>query len=302
MTEGDTSGAVLADIVKGSGRRGLLQWVARHIGVVLASVFLALIVLTAIFAPLVSPHDPLTGNILYNLLPPGSMAPEGLPYLLGTDMLGRDVLSGIAYGARISLLVGLLSVFGAGLIGVPIGIVAGYFRGWVDEVVMRLVDIQLAFPFILLAIVIMYILGRGLINVIVVLIVATWPIYARVARAQALKLREAEFVQAARSIGAGNWRIMFRHLLPNALTPLIVVATFAVPQMIIFEAALSFLGVGMPPDIVSWGSMLASGRGQLEQAWWIATFPGLAIMFMVLSVNIIGDWLRDWLDPQFRNL
>ena len=148
----------------------------------------------------------------------------------------------------------------------------------------------------------MYILGRGLMNVIVVLIVATWPMYARVARAQALKLRETEFVQAARSVGAGHWRIMLRHILPNSLTPLIVVATFAVPQMIIFEAALSFLGVGMPPDIVSWGSMLASGRGQLEQAWWVATFPGLAIMFTVLSVNLIGDWLRDWFDPQLRNL
>ncbi len=282
---------------------GARLWsIGRNAGLVFACTFLVLIVLTAIFAPLISPHDPLIGNILENLRPPGAAAQNGSAYLLGTDMVGRDILSGIAYGARVSLLVGLLSVVGAGLIGTVIGIIAGYSRGWIDEVVMRLVDIQLAFPFILLAIVIMYILGRGLMNVIVVLIVATWPMYARVARAQALKLREAEFVQAARSIGANHWRIMFRHLLPNSLTPLIVVATFAVPQMIIFEAALSFLGVGLPPDIISWGSMLAAGRGQLEQAWWIATFPGLAIMFTVLSVNLIGDWMRDWFDPQLRNL
>lgn len=290
------------------GTTGAFEWrkwarrAAGNFGIVFAGVFLVFLVLTAIFAPAIAPHDALTGNILDNLKPPGSTSQSGLPYVLGTDTVGRDVLSGMAYGARISLVVGLLSVFGAGLIGTVIGIVAGYARGWVDEVVMRLVDIQLAFPFILLAIVIMYILGRGLMNVIIVLIVATWPMYARVARAQALKLRETEFVQAARSIGAGHWRIMFRHLLPNSLTPLIVVATFAVPQMIIYEAALSFLGVGMPPDIVSWGSMLASGRGQLEQAWWVATFPGLAIMFTVLSVNLIGDWLRDWFDPQLRNL
>ena len=165
---------------------------------------------------------------------------------------------------------------------------------------MRIVDVQLAFPFILLAIVIMYVLGRGLFNVIAVLVIASWPLYARVARAQALRLRESEFVLAARSLGAGWLRIVLRHILPNALTPLLVVATFAIPQMIIFEAALSFLGVGMPLDVVSWGSMLASGRTALEQAWWIASFPGIAIMITVLSVNILGDWLRDRLDPSLR--
>ena len=302
MANGEPSSAALGGTTGAFDWRKWTRRIAGNIGIVFAGVFLLFLVLTAIFAPAIAPHDALTGNILDNLKPPGSTSQNGLPYVLGTDTVGRDVLSGMAYGARISLVVGLLSVFGAGLIGTVIGIIAGYARGWVDEVVMRLVDIQLAFPFILLAIVIMYILGRGLMNVIIVLIVATWPMYARVARAQALKLRETEFVQAARSIGAGHWRIMFRHLLPNALTPLIVVATFAVPQMIIYEAALSFLGVGMPPDIVSWGSMLASGRGQLEQAWWVATFPGLAIMFTVLSVNLIGDWLRDWFDPQLRNL
>jgi peptide/nickel transport system permease protein len=167
-----------------------------------------------------------------------------------------------------------------------------------DEVLMRLTDIQLAFPFILLAIIIMYVLGQGLMNVIIVLVIATWPIYARVARAEAMRLRETEFVQAARAIGAGHGRIVLRHIVPNALSPLLVVATTAIPQMIIFEAALSFLGIGLPPTEISWGSLLAAGRDYLDQAWWIATLPGLAIMATILSVNILGNRLREWLDPR----
>ena len=267
---------------------------------VLAWALVSLVVLAALAADWISPYEPLKGDIVNNLRPPGFSARDGFPHLLGTDMLGRDVLSGVLHGARVSLLVGVASVIGAGLVGTALGILAGYFRGWLDEVLMRIVDVQLAFPFILLAIVIMYVLGRGLFNVIAVLIIASWPLYARVARAQALRLRESEFVLAARSLGASWPRIVLRHILPNALTPLLVVATFAIPQMIIFEAALSFLGVGMPIEVVSWGSMLASGRSALEQAWWIASFPGIAIMITVLSVNILGDWLRDRLDPSLR--
>jgi len=198
--------------------------------------------------------------------------------------------------------VALASVAGAGLIGTAIGLLAGYFRGWTDEIVMRLVDVQMAFPFIILAITIMFILGRGLTNVIVVLIVTSWPLYARVIRAETLRLRDAEFVVAARVVGCGTARVMLRHVLPNAVTPLIVVATFAVPQMIIFEAGLSFLGVGMPAAVVSWGTLIADGRSYLDQAWWISTFPGIALMLTVLSINILGDWLRDRLDPRLRNL
>lgn len=267
---------------------------------ILAVAVVVLIIITAIFAPWIAPYAPLEGNVLNNLKPPLTRAESGGSHWLGTDMLGRDIASGLIHGARVSLLVGIASVLGAGLFGTAVGILAGYFRGWLDQVVMRIVDVQLAFPFILLAIVIMYVLGRGLGNVIIVLMVASWPLYARVARAQALRLREAEFVTAARSLGASWPRILVRHVLPNALTPLIVVATFAIPQMIIFEAALSFLGLGMPPDVISWGSMLAGGRTSLEQAWWIATLPGLAIMLTVLAVNILGDWLRDWLDPNLR--
>ena len=277
--------------------------VSPRAGAVLPMIALGLVILAvaaAVGAPWISPYAPLEGNILNNLRAPGLSGGEGFPHLLGTDILGRDILSGIIHGARVSLLVGVASVVGAGIFGTAVGILAGYFRGWLDEGVMRVVDVQLAFPFILLAIVIMYVLGRGLLNVIVVLIITSWPLYARVARAQALRLRESEFVLAARSLGAGWPRILLRHILPNALTPLLVVATFAIPQMIIFEAALSFLGVGMPLEVVSWGSMLASGRNYLEQAWWIATLPGVAIMITVLSVNILGDWLRDWLDPNLR--
>lgn len=265
-----------------------------------ALALIGLILVAGIAAPLISPFDPLKGDILANLKPPSLTSASGFPHLFGTDMLGRDVLSGILHGARVSLVVGIVSVLGAGLIGTAIGILAGYFRGWFDEIVMRVVDVQLAFPFILLAIVIMYVLGRGMGNVIIVLVIASWPLYARVARAQALRLRESEFVLAARSLGAGWPRILLRHVLPNAMTPLLVVATFAIPQMIIFEAALSFLGVGMPVDVISWGSMLASGRNALEQAWWIATLPGIAIMMTVLAINILGDWLRDRLDPNLR--
>ncbi len=268
------------------------------IPVLLASAFLVLLVIVAAAAPLIAPFDPLAGDVLANLMPPSLSGDGGPAHLLGTDMLGRDVLSGILYGARISLIVGVVSVIGAGIVGCAIGIICGYCRGVVDEVLMRLVDIQLAFPFILLAIIIMFVLGQGLMNVIVVLVVATWPIYARVARAEAMRLRETEFVQAARAIGAGHGRILLRHILPNALSPLIVVATTAVPQMIIFEAALSFLGIGLPPSEISWGSLLAAGRDYLDQAWWIATFPGVAIMLTILSANILGNSLRQRLDPR----
>lgn len=271
---------------------------APSVAVMLAAAFLLLLVFAAVAAPWIAPYDPLAGDVLANLMPPNLPDDSGPPHLLGTDMLGRDVLSGILYGARISLIVGIVSVIGAGTLGCAIGLVCGYCRGLVDEMLMRLVDIQLAFPFILLAIFIMYVLGQGLTNVIVVLVIATWPIYARVARAEAMRLRETEFVQAAKAIGAGHGRILVRHILPNAVSPLIVVATTAVPQMIIFEAALSFLGIGLPPSEISWGSLLAAGRDYLDQAWWIATFPGLAIMLTILSANVLGNSLRQHLDPR----
>ena len=282
--------------------RGTASRLARHGVAFVAALVLLGLVVAAIFAPWLAPYDPQGGSILDNLLAPSLAGAGSPPHLLGTDSLGRDVLSGVIYGSRVSLIVGLAAVAGAGLIGTMIGLVAGYFRGWVDEILMRLVDVQMAFPFIILAITIMFILGRGLTNVIVVLIVTSWPLYARVIRAETLRLRDSEFVIAARVVGAGRLRIVFRHILPNAFTPLLVVATFAVPQMIIFEAGMSFLGVGMPAQVVSWGTLVADGRAYLDQAWWITTYPGLAIMLTVLSINLLGDWLRDRLDPRLRNL
>jgi peptide/nickel transport system permease protein len=276
-------------------------WWRRNGLAAICAVVLAAVIAIALTAHLLAPHDPRMGNVLDNLMPPGSEAMSGPAYLLGTDASGRDVYSVILHGARISLTVGVISVLVSGTLGALIGVAAGYFRGAVDEVVMRLVDIQLAFPFILLALIIMFVLGPGLLNIIVVLIVTTWPVYARVARAEALRLRGSEYVMAARTMGAGDARIILRHILPNALTPLIVVASAAVPQMIIYEAALSFLGVGLPPTTPSWGGLLSAGRNYLAQAWWVATFPGIAIMVTVLSINILGDWLRDRLDPSLAD-
>ena len=265
----------------------------------LSAAFLLLVGVAAIGAPWLAPYDPTAADVLANLQPPASSALPGEDlHLLGTDVLGHDILSGLIWGGRVSLTVGLSSVLGAGVLGTVVGLVAGYLRGWVDEVIMRVVDVQLSFPFILLAVLIMYAVGPGLANVVLVLVVATWPLYARVARAETLRHAASDFVLAARSMGASRGRIIFRHILPNALTPLIVVAAFAVPQMIIFEAALSFLGLGMPPDQVSWGSMLASGRSVLEDAWWIATLPGLAIMGTILSINILGEALRQRIAPR----
>jgi peptide/nickel transport system permease protein len=263
-----------------------------------SALFLLVVGLCAIAAPWLAPFDPTAPDLMSNLLPPSLSVETGEPlHLLGTDVLGRDVLSGLIYGSRISLVVGISSVLGAGILGTLVGLVSGYMRGWLDEAIMRLADVQLAFPFILLTVLIMYVLGPGLWNVVIVLVVATWPIYARVARAETLRHAASDYVLAARSMGAGNVRIILRHILPNALTPLIVVAAFSVPQMIIFEAALSFLGLGVPPTEISWGSMLAGGRGVLEEAWWVATLPGLAIMAVILSINILGEALREWIAP-----
>ena len=269
------------------------KWRRVRVSVVLSAAFLAVLTISALFAPWIAPYNPTTSDVLSNLLPPFSEGePGSAMHVFGTDVVGRDVLSGVIYGGRVSLTIAIAAVVGAGILGTVLGLAAGYLRGIFDEIVMRLVDVQLAFPFIVLAIMIMYIVGPGLWNIVLALVIAKWPIYARVARAEALWLSKSDFVMAARSMGAGHLRIMFRHILPNAFSPLAVIAAFAVPQMIILEAALSFLGLGVPPETVSWGSMLAAGRVTLEQAWWIATFPGLAIMAAVLSINILVDALR----------
>jgi peptide/nickel transport system permease protein len=263
---------------------------------------LALVCVAAVGAPWLVPHDPLAQSLESRLRPP-AWSDGGLwRHPLGSDHLGRDILSRLIYGARISLLVGLAAVAISGAIGVGLGLLTGYYGGRLDAVIMRLVDIQLAFPFILLAISVVAVLGTGLRNVIIVLGVGGWMVYARVVRGQVLALREREFVQAAHALGVPTPTILRRHVLPNVLTPVIIVGTFAVASNIITEASLSFLGLGVEPRIPTWGAMLSDGRAYIGRAWWLTTFPGLAILLTALSINLLGDWLRDRLDPRLRNV
>jgi peptide/nickel transport system permease protein len=256
----------------------------------------------AIFANWISPHNPNEQVLEQRLMPPAWLEGGSRQHLLGTDHLGRDILSRVIFGSRISLGVGILAVIISGFLGVGAGLMAGFYGRRLDVTIMRLVDIQLAFPFILLALAVIGVLGPGLRNVILVLGVAGWMVYARVVRAQVLSVREREFVEAARAVGASDLRIIRRHVLPNTLAPVIIVGTFAVATCIITEASLTFFGLGVEATIPTWGSMLSDGRAYMGTAWWLTTFPGLAMMLTVLSVNLIGDWLREYIDPRMRQL
>lgn len=281
---------------------GVARVVLRNRGGFVGILIVVVNIAVALLAPVLGPHDPLDQDIARRLLPPAWFAGGSPEHFLGTDQLGRDILSRIIYGSRISLLIGLLSVALALPIGVSMGLVAGYFGGRLDDVIMRLADVQLAFPFILLAITIAGVLGPSPRNVILILAIGGWVVYARLARGQVLSLREKEFVEAARGLGLGHGRILFRHVLPNILTPIIVVATFSVAQMILLESSLSFLGLGVQPPTPSWGGMLNDGRAYITIAWWLMTFPGAAIMLTVLGINFLGDWLRDLLDPRLQSV
>ena len=260
----------------------------------------SLIVLSAIFSPWLAPYDPGTQNLIGRLAKPLATTADGRFHLLGTDQLGRDILSRLIYGARVSLLVGTVASLIAGTLGVTLGLIAGYFGGRIDAMIMRLCDVQLALPYILIAISVLALLGNGLINIIIVLSLTQWVTYARVVRSGTLSVKEKEFVLAAKALGFGSPKIMLRYVLPNVFAPVIVIATFSVAQTIIAESALSFLGLSVPPSIPSWGGMLADGRTYLVVAWWLATLPGLAITFTVIGVNLFGDWLRDHLDPKLQ--
>ena len=269
-------------------RRDLAFWTSAAV--------LGLIVLAALLAERIAPFGPNEQDITQRLRPPAWGA-----HLLGTDEVGRDILSRLIYGARVSLLVGVVAVGLSCPLGVLVGLVAGYAGRRVDDALMRITDIQLAIPTILLAIAVVAVLGPGLGNVILTLAVTGWTLYARLVRGETLAVKGREFVQAARANGAGDTRIMARHVLPNVFSPVIVVAVFAVANMIVLEATLSFLGLGVEPSVVTWGRMLNGGRLYLSTAWWLTAFPGLAIFVTVLAVNLLGDHLRDWLDPRLRN-
>lgn len=274
------------------------MWQLR-MGTVGGLVILAL-VLVAIFAPWVAPHDPLTQHILGRLKPPVWMPGGTTEYLLGTDQLGRDLLSRIIFGSRISLLVGLSAVCIAVLIGVFLGLLAGYFGGWLDGVISFFVNTMLSFPFILLAMSLVVVLGPSLQNIIIALGVTGWPVFTRVTRVEAMKLREREFVLAAVSQGLSSVRVIFHHILTNLTAPILVIATVEVARAIIRESLLSFLGLGIQPPTPSWGVMLAEGRDYMLIKWWLAAFPGMAIFLSALGINLLGDALRDLTDPHLR--
>ncbi len=279
-------------------RRSFLKRWKVDAAVIFSVAFLLLLTLSAVFGPSFAPHAPGQQDLLARLVPPSWSANGSPEHLLGTDHLGRDLLSRLIVGARISLLVALISVAFSGTIGVLIGLAAGYFGGRLDALLMRIADMQLAIPFILLAIIIIGIFGPSLRNIILVLVLTNWVIYARVVRGEVISLKSSQFVEAARAVGQFDLRIILKHILPNAFNTVLVVATLDIGRMIFFESALSFLGLGVPPPTVSWGAMLADGKIYMASAWWLATFPGLVITFAILSVNQLGDWLRDVLDPK----
>lgn len=296
MTE--QSASLPVPVARLSNRRASeLRQILRSRTATAGALILIALVILAVFAPQIAPHDPNSGNLRARLAPPAWSASGTSAHLLGTDQLGRDILSRTIYGTRISLLVGVSVVVLAATLGSFLGLIAGFIGGRVDTVVMRTVDVFLAFPFLLLAIVFMATLGASLGNIILVLAITGWVDYARVVRAQVLSVRELEFVTAARAVGARALPIMLKHVLPNVSASIIVIISLQIGTVIIAEASLTFLGLGVPPSIPTWGIMLATGREYFALAWWLPTFPGLAIVLTVLAVNFLGDWLRDVLDP-----
>ena len=281
-------------------RSSAVRRLTRDPAAVFGAVIVAIVAFFALFAPLIAHGDPNAQDLTSTLVPPMWIAGGTHAHPLGTDNLGRDVLTRIIWGARVSAIVGISVVAIGGTIGVTAGLLAGYRRGWVDSIIARITDVQLAFPLVLLAVAIVAVVGAGLWTVIAAIGLTSWVQYVRVVRAEAMSLREREFVAAAEAAGAAPARVLARHLLPNVASAAIVLGTFEIARAIVLESSLSFLGLGVPPTTPSWGGMLADGRQYLDTAWWTALFPGLAIMTAVMGVNLLGDGLRDALDPGAR--
>lgn len=277
-------------------RIGLSTAITGAVGLML---ILALI-LIAIFAPFIAPHDPTAGSLGNRLKPPFWQERGSQDHILGTDLLGRDILSRMIYGARTSLTVSLITIIIAGVIGALLGIVSGYLGGWVDILIMRAVDVAFSFPVILLALLFAVILGPSFMSIVFIISFTLWAQYARMARGDTLRLKEMEFVALAQIAGCSKLSIILRHLLPNAANPLIILATLQVGVVIMLESSLSFLGVGIPPPTPAWGAMIAEGRSYIVSAWWISLIPGVAILLTVLSFNLMGDALTEILDPTQR--
>ena len=275
-------------------------WQARGLPPLLPLLVVGLLVFCALLAPLLAPHSPIEGSLGKRLIPPLGMEGSSLEHVLGTDRLGRDTLSRLMYGAQISLSVSLVGILLTGAVGASIGLLAGFWGAWVDTICMRLVDISLSLPGILMAVLLSVVFKPSFTNVVIVVIFLLWPSYARLVRGETLSLKQQEFISLARVAGCSSLTIMCRHLLPNLAPSILVLATLQVGFVIVLEASLSFIGVGIPPPTPSWGVMVADGRGLIEQAWWISILPGLAILVTVISLNILGDWVRDRLDPKLR--
>lgn len=261
----------------------------------IASGVLAAIVFMAVAAPWISPYDPTVGELGERLLPPLTKG-----HFFGTDQMGRDLLTRVIYGARVSIIVSLAAVFLAGSFGITAGMVSGFYGGWPDRIIMRIVDVQLSFPFVILALTIAAVLGPSLQNIIITLAVSNWVIYARLVRGEVLGIKEKQFVQAAFTLGLPSRRIMATHILPNIVAPVIVLASLEIGRMIITEAAISFLGFGIQPPTAAWGNILSEGSDYMTTAWWLTVFPGLAIVVTTLAINVVGDATRDRLDPKLR--
>jgi len=265
-----------------------------------AAVLMLLIVGVSAAAPWIAPYSPVEVDIRHRLAPPAWMDRGTPDHVLGTDQIGRDLLSRMIYGGRVSLLIGVAAVLVSSTIGVLLGLGAGYFGPRVDWTIMTLVNVMLTFPFVLLALAVIAVLGPSLVNMVIVLGVADWPLYARVIRAETMTLRERDFMTAARALGMSHLRIIFRQLLPNLVSVIVVIATLQVARVIILESFLSFLGLGVQPPTPAWGNMLGDGRVYMLNSWWIAAFPGLAIFITTLTINLMGNALRDWLDPHMK--
>ena len=267
-----------------------------------AFVIIAVMVVIAVFAPLIAPHSPTEQSLPDKLKPPAWQEGGSARHLLGTDLLGRDLFSRLVYGARVSLTVAAFALLSGGLIGLAIGIIAGYLGGRVDSVLMRVVDATLTFPTILIALLLAVSLGAGLRTIVIAITVIIWARFARVVRGEVLGVRARDFVSLARVHGCSSVRIMLVHIVPNVMNTFMVLLTLHIGFVIIVEASLSFLGAGIPPPTPSWGQMVADGRSHIASAWWLSVMPGAAIMLVVLAFNLFGDWLRDWLDPRLRQV
>jgi peptide/nickel transport system permease protein len=259
-------------------------------------------VFIAIFADVIAPYSPIKNHLEDSLIPPVWQEGGTSAYLLGTDQLGRDILSRLIYGARTSLIVVVISIFCSGVLGTVLGILAGYKGGWVDAVISRAIDVIQGFPLFLVALVLAIVLGPSFINIVIIITGMFWVGYARQARAETFQIREMSYVTLAKIAGCSNFTIMIRHILPNVLNSVIVLATLGLGSVILLESGLSFLGAGVPPPTPSWGGMCSEGRGMISTAWWVSLLPGIAIILVVLSGNMFGDWLRDKLDPKLRDL